>query len=161
MVGQYLCVTPAAGPRSKSESTNAAAMAHKLKCFGGCRREPIISCSISPAAWRCWRQRAACRASSVSSPLAALTPPRNRHRRARAGGVADDEALPSGRDPRPTKAAGSGGTAPARSGYFQTAQAKLINRLGTRVSFTLGVHRDLGRQIAELIADVPAALAAI
>lgn len=47
------------------------------------------------------------------------------------------------------------------SGYFQAAQAKLIDRLGTRVSFILGVHGDLGRQIAELIADVPAALAAI
>jgi hypothetical protein len=47
------------------------------------------------------------------------------------------------------------------SGYFQAAQAKLIDCLGTRVSFTLGVHGDLGRQIAELIADVPAALAAI
>jgi len=32
--------------------------------------------------------------------------------------------------------------------------------LGTRVSFILGVHDDLGRQIAELIADVPATLAA-
>ena len=44
------------------------------------------------------------------------------------------------------------------SGYFQAAQAKLIDRLGTRVSFILGVHGDLGRQIAELIADLPAAL---
>jgi hypothetical protein len=47
------------------------------------------------------------------------------------------------------------------SGYFQTALAKLIDRLSTRVRFTLGVHGGLGRQIAELIADVPAALAAI
>jgi hypothetical protein len=47
------------------------------------------------------------------------------------------------------------------SGYFQAAQTKLIDRLGTRVSFILGVHGDLGRQIAELIANVPAALLAI
>jgi hypothetical protein len=47
------------------------------------------------------------------------------------------------------------------AGYFQAAQTKLIDRLGTRFSFILGVHGDLGRQIAELIADVPSALAAI
>ena len=47
------------------------------------------------------------------------------------------------------------------SGYFQAAPAKLIDRLGTRVSFTLGVDGELGRQIAEPIGDVPAALAAI
>ena len=52
-----------------------------------------------------------------------------------------------------------GGT--SGSGYFQTAQAKLIDRLGARLSFILGIYGDLGRQTAELIADVPAALAAI
>jgi hypothetical protein len=34
--------------------------------------------------------------------------------------------------------AGTGG-----SGYFQTAHAQLIDRLGTRGSFTLGVIKDL------------------
>ena len=40
-------------------------------------------------------------------------------------------------------------------------QAKLIDRLGARLSFILGIYGDLGRQTAEPIADVPAALAAI
>ena len=39
--------------------------------------------------------------------------------------------------------------------------AEVIDRLGTRVTFILGVHGDLGRQIPELIADVPAAVACI
>jgi hypothetical protein len=47
------------------------------------------------------------------------------------------------------------------SGYFQPAQAKVIDRLGARLSFILGIYGNLGRQIAEPIADVPAALAAI
>ena len=40
---------------------------------------------LAPAAWRCWRQCAGPRrASSVSSPPAVRTPPRNRRRRVRA-----------------------------------------------------------------------------
>ena len=46
-------------------------------------------------------------------------------------------------------------------GYFQTALAKLTDRLGARLSFILGIYGNLGRQTAEPIADVPAALAAI
>jgi hypothetical protein len=41
------------------------------------------------------------------------------------------------------------------------AQAKLIDRLGPGLSFILGIYGDLGRQTAEAIANVPAALAAI
>jgi hypothetical protein len=46
-------------------------------------------------------------------------------------------------------------------GYFQAAQTKLIDGLGARLSFILGIYGDLGRHTAELIADVPAALAPI
>jgi hypothetical protein len=47
------------------------------------------------------------------------------------------------------------------SGYFQAAQAKLIDRLRARLSFILGIYGDFRRQPAELIADVPAALQAV
>ena len=50
---------------------------------------------------------------------------------------------------------------PSGSGYFQAALAKLIHCLRARLSFILGIYRDLGRQTAELIAHVPAALAVI
>jgi hypothetical protein len=56
---------------------------------------------------------------------------------------------------------GNGPNHPEARSHFQTAQAKLIDRLGARLSFILGIYGDLGRQTAELIADVPAALAAI
>jgi hypothetical protein len=47
------------------------------------------------------------------------------------------------------------------SSHFQTAPAKLVDRLGARVSFILGVHGNLRRQISELIADMPAVIGAI
>jgi hypothetical protein len=57
---------------------------------------------------------------------------------------------------------GNGPNHPEARSHFQTAQAKLIDRLGARLSFILGICGDLGRQTnAELIADMPAALAAI
>jgi hypothetical protein len=47
------------------------------------------------------------------------------------------------------------------SRHFQTALAKLIDRLRAGRSFILGVDNDLCRQIAELIEDMPAASQAI
>jgi len=44
--------------------------------------------------------------------------------------------------------------------YFQTATAKLIYCLGTRLGFILSVYGDLRRQVAELITDVPAVIGA-
>jgi hypothetical protein len=55
---------------------------------------------------------------------------------------------------------GSGGAA-SGSGYFQAAQAKLIDRLSACLGFILSIYGDLGRQTAELIADVPGAPAAL
>jgi hypothetical protein len=37
---------------------------------------------------------------------------------------------------------GSGGVGTSGSGHFQTAQAKLIDRLGARLSFILGIYGD-------------------
>ena len=44
--------------------------------------------------------------------------------------------------------------------YFQTATAKLIYCLCTRLGFILSVYGDLRRQVAELITDVPAVIGA-
>ena len=54
-----------------------------------------------------------------------------------------------------------GGKRRVRSRYFQTTPAKLTDRIGARLSFTLRIYGDIGRQAAELVADVPAAPVAI
>ena len=47
------------------------------------------------------------------------------------------------------------------SRYFQTALAKLIDRLRAGRSFIFGIDGDLCRQIAEPIEDMPAAFLAV
>jgi hypothetical protein len=59
-------------------------------------------------------------------------------------------------DHRPTKTAESGGMAFTGSGDFETSQAKLIDRFRARGGFIIGIDRDLCREVAEAISDVPA-----
>lgn len=47
------------------------------------------------------------------------------------------------------------------SDHFQTPQTQLMHRLLARLGFILDVYGNFRRQPTELIADVPAALAAI
>jgi hypothetical protein len=58
VVGHCLCIEPVAGPGSKIESINAAAIAHKLTRSEGWGRERVISCPRSLAAWQGFHQHA-------------------------------------------------------------------------------------------------------
>jgi hypothetical protein len=50
---------------------------------------------------------------------------------------------------------------PARLGYLQTAQAKLLDCLRASLVCIFGTDSDFSRQVAKLITDVPAPLQAI